>query len=121
MGKPRTIHDIIFLPDRFYSEGNVSIYSLLKESGYFELHDQISEADIFQELTQHLECIDQWLNWSENKRSSSGWYFRENENGQYVVGYFPLQERLKTTEYCDKTEACSAFIKREIEDIRCRS
>lgn len=118
MGKSRTIQDIIFLPDRFYSEGNLSIYSLLKESGYFELHDQINEADIFQELTQHLECIDQWLSWSENKRSSSGWYFRENENGQYVVGYFPLQESLNTTDYFDKIEACSAFIKREIEDIR---
>jgi hypothetical protein len=91
---------------------------LLKECGYFELHGQISEADIFQELKQHLQCIDQWLSWSENKRSSSGWYFRENENGQYVVGYFPLQESSEATEYFDKTEACSAFIKREIEDIR---
>jgi hypothetical protein len=53
------------------------------------LHNQISEADIFQELNQHLECIDLWLKWSENKRSNSGWYFRENEIGQYVVGYFP--------------------------------
>lgn len=118
MGKVRTIQDIIFLPNKFYNEGNVSIYSLLKESGYFELHNQISEADIFEELTQHLEYIDQWLRWSENKRSSSGWYFRENESGKYVVGYFPFQESLKAIEYFDKAEACSAFIKREIEDIR---
>lgn len=58
MEKLRIIQDIIFLPKKFYDEGNVSIYSLIKESGYFELHDQISEADIFKELSQHLECID---------------------------------------------------------------
>lgn len=118
MGKSRTIKEIIFLLDKFYCEGNVSVYSLLEKSGYFELYDQISEGDIFRELTKHQECIDQWLGWSESKRSSSGWYFKENENGQYIVGYFPFQKGLKVTEYFDKTEACSAFIKREIEDIR---
>ena len=78
----------------------------------------ISEGDIFEELTQHMECMDQWLSWSEDKRSSSGWYFRQNANGKYIVGYFPFQENLKATEYFGKTEACSAFIKREIEEIR---
>lgn len=117
MKKPDAIRDIIFLPKRFF-EGNISIYSLLKESGYFELHNQISEADIFENLTQHLEHVDQWLNLSEGKRSSSGWYFKQNDNGKYVVGYFPTKEHLKPTEYLDKVKACAAFIKREIEDIR---
>jgi hypothetical protein len=58
MKKAQVIKDIIFLPQRF-SEGNYSIHSLLKESGYFELYNQINEADIFEKLTQHLECIDQ--------------------------------------------------------------
>jgi hypothetical protein len=109
--------DIIFLPKKFY-EGNASIYSLLKESGYFEQHNQISEADIFGELTQHLECIDQWLSLSKDKRSNSGWYFKEDDSGKYVVDYFPPKEGLKRIEYLDKVEACAAFIKREIEDIR---
>lgn len=117
MKKPHIIRDIIFLPKRF-SEGNDSIYSLLKDSGYFELHNQISEADIFEKLTQHLECVDEWLSLSEDKRSSSGWYFKQNDNGKYVVGYFPPKGNLEMTEYLDKVEACTAFIKREIEDIR---
>ena len=117
MEKHRTIQDIISLPKRFYSEEHVSFYSLLKLSGYFELYEQIGEADIFAALTQHLEYADQWLSWSENKRSSSGWYLKEIENGKYVVGYFPLHNDLKNT--CDdKIEACSIFIKREIEDVR---
>jgi hypothetical protein len=120
MEKSHVIKNIVFLPKRFYTERNVSIYSLLEESGYFELYDQIRETDIVKELVKHLECIDQWMNLSENKRSSSGWYFKQTENSKYIVGYFshPSQENLKTIEYFDKFEACAAFIKREIEDIR---
>jgi len=118
MNKDNTINNIIYLPEKFYKQRDVSIYSLLKESGYFELHNQIIEANIFDGLIKHPECIDQWLNWSADKRSSSGWYFKQNDNGKYVVGYFPLKENLETTEYLDEVEACAAFIKREIEDIR---
>ena len=117
MNKHHTIKNIIFLAKNF-SGGNASIYSLLKESGYFELHNQISGADIFEELTQHLECIDQWLSLSEDKRSSSGWYFKQNDSGKYIVGYFPPKDNLETSEYLDKVKACAAYIKQEIEDIR---
>ena len=112
------IRNIIFLPKQFYDENNISIYSLLKRSGYFDYYNQISEANIFDELTKYPECIDLWLNWSENKRSNSGWYLKENENGKYIVGYFPAKENLNAIEYVDRTEACAVFIKREIEDIR---
>ena len=117
MKKSQIINDIIFLPKRFY-EGDISIHSLLKASGYFEHHNEINEADILEELTHHLECIDGWLSLSEDKRSSSGWYFKQNNNCKYLVGYFPPQENLRITEYLDEIEACAAFIKREIEDIR---
>ena len=117
MKKSCIITNIIFLPKEF-SRGDSSIYSLLKDSGYFELYHKICEADILKNLTQHLECVDEWLSLSEDKRSDSGWYFKQNDNGKYIVGYFPPKENLETHEYLDKIEACAAFIKREIEDIR---
>lgn len=91
---------------------------MLKESGYFELYNQINESDIYENLTQHFECIDQWLSFSDNKRSSSGWYFKQNDSGKFLVGYFPPKENLETAEYLDGIEACAAFIKLEIEDLR---
>ena len=107
MKKSYTIRNIILIPQRFYG-GNISIYSLLKESGYFELHNQISEADIFEELIQHSEYIDQWLRLSEDKRASSGWYFSQNDNGKYIVSYYPPKENLEMTEYFDKVEVSVA-------------
>ncbi len=117
MKKDQIIKDIIFLPKRF-SKGDASLYSLLKESGYFEVHNQISEADIFEKLIQNLECIDLWLRLSSDKRSNSGWYFKQNDSNMYIVGYFPPSDNYKTIEYLDRIEACSTFIKREIENIR---
>lgn len=111
------IKNIISLPEKFYALGNVSIYSLLKETGYFEMHNQVDEATILDELNRHPDYINQWLNWSDNKRTS-GWYFKQKDNGEYVVGYFPIRENLKQIESFDSKEACAAFIKREIEEIR---
>ncbi len=49
---------------------------------------------------------------------SFGAGFKENENEKYIVGYFPVKEDFNPIEYFDINEACTAFIKREIEEIR---
>lgn len=117
MEKNQIIKSVLRLPENFYSAQNVSIYSLLKGTGYFELYTEINEKDIFDLLIQYPEHIKQWLNWSENKRSS-GWYFKGSESQKYIVGSFPDNGELKSSEYTNAAEACSVFIKREIEDIR---
>lgn len=118
MNAEEIINRIIYLPMKFKSLGNISIYSLLKETGYFEMYNQINEANIIEGLTKHPKCINQWLRWSEDKRTSSGWYFQQNRNGKYIVGYYPTKEDFQLTEYTDIYEACAVFIKREIEEIR---
>ena len=55
---------------------------------------------------------------SEDKRTTSGWYFIQYEKGNYIVGYFPSNADMKAIEFVDIKEACAAFIKKEIEDIR---
>ena len=94
------------------------MYSLLKESGYFEMYDQVSEADIVEELKKHPELIDDWLMLSEDKRTS-GWCFTQ-ENQKYSVGYYPRTPNFRLTTYPKAKEACAAFIKLEIEAIRTR-
>lgn len=112
------IKDIVFLTTKFYKENNRSIYSLLKETGYFEFHNQVNKSDIYECLILYPDCIIQWLDWSENKRSNSGWYFTQETATKYIVGYFPSTEDLKPIIYSDMNEACATFILLEIEDIR---
>ncbi len=118
MRNHQIITDIISLPSKFFDKGDNSSYSLLKETGYFELHNLINEVNIYEALIQNPDCVSQWLSWSEDKRSTSGWYFKQDGDQKYTVGYFPAKIGLKTNEYFDVTEACAAYIKQEIEDIR---
>jgi hypothetical protein len=40
------IDEIIFLPKRFYDEGDISIKTLLKETGYFDRFEEVTENNI---------------------------------------------------------------------------
>lgn len=72
-----------------------------------------------QELINHLDCIESWLAWPEDKRSTNGWYLLRKENDKYVVGNIGSDGQInEKLEFDDATKACSVFIKREIESIR---
>jgi hypothetical protein len=118
MLKPGIIKDVIFFPQNFHARGNISAYSLLMESGYFQFHNEVTEQDILQALGEHPECLNQWQTWSDNKRAGSGWYFAKEGNGKFVVDFFPSLKNIRPKEYENIAEACAAFIKLEIEDIR---
>lgn len=119
MNKSDMLEQIATLARRFQSLTDVSMFSLVKATGYFEFHDSISEADIRAALARCPECIREWMQYSEDKRTPSGWYLTHNDEGCYEVGYITergeLQQRLA---YHNRTDACAAFIKHELEDIR---
>lgn len=120
MDRNNAVNQIVCLTMQYNNAGNCkSIYTLLQETGYFELHSQILECDIHEAVTQHPECVHQWLAWSEDKRTDGGWYFQQDERGKYIVGLFaPEEGSSQRTEYSDANSACAAFIKHEIESIR---
>ncbi len=108
---------IIALPETFNTSGTVSIKDLLKETGYCDIYDLISEISIAEVLSTNLQAVNYWLEYSEDKRTSSGWYFKKSKNETYIVGKIDMTETSEVT-FTDKFKACAAFIKREIETIR---
>ena len=86
MKKSDIVGQLITLPRRFHSLGNVSMFSLLEVTGYFGLREQVSEADIRAALVGCPECIQKWFQYSEDKRTSSGWYLSENDEECYRNG-----------------------------------
>ncbi|SFP66530.1 hypothetical protein [Parafilimonas terrae] len=118
MEKYQIIEAIILMPKRF-KDGVLSMFSLLKESGYFKYYKEITENDISEILTNHSENVDCWLAWSQDKRTGPGWYFEKKQNGEsYTVAHYPPKTNFDTIISLNAIEACAAFIKREIEDIR---
>ena len=112
---------IVTIPRRFHALGTVSIFSLLESTGYFELHDQLSESDIRNAVAHDPECVQEWMQESEDQRCSAAWYFVLNEEGCYEVGYFDMKADPNTTnrvQYENAIDACAAFIMHNIEDMR---
>lgn len=111
-----TINGLITLPRKFHNLGNMSIYDLLKETGYFEIHYQISVESIRDALALSPEYIEDWIVYSEDNRSD-GWYFKQQSDQRYVVGFIDGEGNYTHTEYNDRLEACAIYIKQEVNHI----
>lgn len=112
----KSIEKIIRIPHD-YRKGNASPIALVRESGYVELYNKINEAEIEEILKLHPQVIDEWLLWSENKRSNPTWHFDKFEDGTYAVAYSTEGKEAEINTK-DEFKACAAFIKREIESTR---
>jgi len=99
-----------------------SPFTLLRETGYFELHDQVSVNDIREAFTRDPACVQEWMQYVDDLRCSSSWYFDfDNDENQYEVGFFDIKtdpNRSHRVQYENATDACAAYIKHEIESIR---
>src|SRR5574338_522712 len=83
--------EIVQIPRTFQIRRNVSVVGLLKQTGYFELHDQLSVSDIREALARDPACVQEWMQYCSDKRTSSGWYIRLNDEELYQIGYFDIK------------------------------
>ena len=108
------------LPREFHRVHTKSIVQLLEECGFIAGTTQLSRGDIIEVLSSDPSLIRDWLNYSADKRTSSGWFLLENGR----VGY--LNERSSASRAIrldlepinnNLAAACAEFIIKEIEDI----
>jgi len=109
---------ILNIIEKYYNKRTISVCSLLKETGYFETYNIINESDFFIEIKKNPKYIDQWLTWSESKRTKNGYYFQKNDKGKYIVGFLNSKENLIICSFSNIEKACAKFVKLEIEEIR---
>ena len=113
------LYDIISLPRHFNDLGDKSICMLLAETGYADIRDQITIDAIRESLLEHPECVVDWMQYSADKRTRSGWYFKEGRFREFVVGFVVDGDKRKESQqsYHDDRDACAAFIKKEIDSL----
>lgn len=92
------------------------MHELLEQTEYTKVAGQISEQDIYEELSVNPEFADDWLEYSENKRTDGGWFFKQDDKNKFLVGRID-KTRITQTEYEDKIKACAKFIKQELDAI----
>ena len=112
--------EIVTIPRKFHTRA-MSIFDLLKETGYFKLHNEVSVSDIRNALARDPACVQEWLQYIDDQRCSSSWYFVLNDEGLYEVGFYDSNTdpaRSNQVVYENAMDACAAFIKYQIESIR---
>ena len=103
----RLAHDL----RRFKSKSPVE---LLEESGYLARRQTISVRAIAERLRQAPNWVEAWFTYSQDKRTSSGWYVQQAESGCFVVADYPDGE---TLEFKDRVDACAEFVSRELRSL----
>jgi hypothetical protein len=91
------------LPVEFKARGTVSV-----------IQASLTVDTVSMHLRQHPELIDAWLAYSEDKRTSSGWYVTQCSADSFEVGYYPKGERIFIA---GAATACAEFIVREVRSI----
>ena len=122
MSEPREtpnqfVDDVVSLAGRYRKQEDLSIYEMLKRTGYPERRGTLSVETIRKALARSPEHLSEWLEYSADKRSGDGWYIR-GENGRFEVGNLDSNGHLAgQRSYSDLVEACADFIQRELDQI----
>lgn len=93
----------------------LSLGQLLAETRYGELRGRIDHGSLMQHLVERPELAQQWLMYSEDKRTSGGWYLTtkgpEWEVGRLDGGSRPIDQ----SRYGSSAEACASYILLELD------
>jgi len=109
MNKAQIVISIVKIATDFNKMGNISINSLLEESGLKKFHGQILLKDLENELKANKALIRSWFEYSENKRSD-GWCIT-NDGDLYIVSKLnDIGTELESETFRDVAQACACFI-----------
>ncbi len=111
---PGVIAAICAIPRRFCHEEK-SMRDLVAESGYYRVETILALELLHSHLNAEPSLIEDWERWSQDKRTSGGWYLTRSVGGLTVGS---LDGRFEPTRfYASAMEACAEFIVRELKSV----
>jgi hypothetical protein len=103
MNDELAIRRICNLPHDFRT-GDRSAYDLVRASGIGQR--TLTVESVLPVLKANPKLVEDWIAWSEDQRCTPAYGLHE-ENGQYVVGRYPDENRVV---FDDRFAACADFI-----------
>lgn len=91
-----------------------SIGQVVLESGFPSVRPRLTVARLAEYVRAHRTIIDDWLGYSQDKRTSGGWYFLEGS--PWVVGQVDSAGPKPQT-FADAALACATFMLAELDWI----
>jgi hypothetical protein len=112
MAEHSVVSAVCQIPLEYRQPEGLSLQHYVEESGYFAKPEELSVAAVVSLLRQNPELVDQWFFFSEDKRTSDGWYVMD-DGDRAVVGQIGGPKIV----FSDRAEACAEFIVREIREV----
>jgi hypothetical protein len=93
-----------------------SLRDLVAETGYKDLRASLTRGDVADHLARHPALVLDWLHYSQDKRTSGGWYLLHPPS-EWVVGRLGGPEHDRELRFRSGPEACAEFILRELDSV----
>ncbi len=104
------INKLINIPVDFHELGNKSWNTLLKESGYLENREKVTVDKIEEALRLRSNLINDWIQFSDDNRSTPAWVLGKGDSGKYSVTHYPEGKEFQDLVTLDGFKACAYFI-----------
>lgn len=99
-------------------EGRMSVYSLVRETGYFERYNEVTESDILARLKSNPRALRDWWQIADDSRAGGWRMFKSDEDYFHVAFVDDNGEHLFNSTFSDEASACAHYIKMKLEYLR---
>lgn len=104
------------MPRDFRNRGHKSMNQLFNESGYLKQPEAVTKERLTDYLRANPDLINDWENYSSDKRVSKGWYFVKDQS-EWIVGYAGVPGQNQKQTFTSGFEACAEFILQELKEF----
>ena len=112
MSEDNVVSAVCRIPLPYRQPDGKPLQRYVAESGYYDNPEALSVDAVTAFLHYNPTLVDEWFLFSENKRTSGGWYLIE-EGNEFIVG----QIGGARIGFSDRMAACAGFIVREIGEV----
>jgi len=92
-----------------------SLRDLLETSGYAAIRPRLTPQGVQDLLTQRPDLATDWLNFSEDKRTSGGWALTKQGDSWALTGSASPRSPHEKVLFSSLTEACAQYVLRELD------
>jgi hypothetical protein len=116
-GKYTTCLEIICNFPTIYKTGDKGPSDILKQSGYFDISQDLTEEKIATYINNNCGLVETWLNFTENIRHNPAWGLQTLDKSTWTVFYMDNGQVKKEFTFDNSANACAKLIKMTMDEI----
>jgi hypothetical protein len=111
----KAVERVCYIARDFRRPGAPSVQALLEASSYRAVRGGLDVAQLEDVVESQPQLVEDWLRYSEDKRTSGGWAFYPEGEAWVVSQPFPNQGASVERRYSRASAACAEYILAELD------